>query len=608
MPSDQRDGSDGRDLLAPLGTLVALALPFFAFTVASGDAAREVKVAAQAGGAVLVLLGLALGARRRDAATLPGGSRAARLVRLALAAFLALFAASFAASLARGLDPFGALPLLPALALFAWGASRDGESSAARALSVLVASGAATGLLAALQRFGGVLRLPIEAPESRFLATALIGNPGDVGAALVVPALLAAASLARGERVALSGVALASCLAGLAAAATLAPVVAFAAGVAVLVARDPRRRLLPASAAAVAAVAILAAGGVLSRAAQKAAAGDVGTLTTQRDIGVLSALESIRSHPLVGVGPGGFASDFVRARLAAEGRARRRLVHLSTSAHFDNAHSDPLTAAAEAGLPAALAVAVALSALLAGLLGAARREATAPPPDLLPAEALLAGLAAVLVLSLANFPIQIVPVSGPFAFLAGLAFSRIGGRLPSTRSASARGALALVALLLAAGSTVRLAATLALARSEAEVTAARTATGPDRAGLLDLALADARRAVALRPRRASACLALGSALAARGDVVGAVAEMRRSLALEERAETLLNLGRLAVALGDLETARPYFVRAVWVFPRLLPAVPEAADPEAIAAETARLETALAAGGAPPPLPPDLRSR
>ena len=40
--------------------------------------------------------------------------------------------------------------------------------------------------LAALQRFGGVLRLPVEAPEPRFLATALIGNPGDVGAALVV--------------------------------------------------------------------------------------------------------------------------------------------------------------------------------------------------------------------------------------------------------------------------------------------------------------------------------------------------------------------------------------------------------------------------------------
>jgi hypothetical protein len=84
--------------------------------------------------------------------------------------------------------------------------------------------------------------------------------------------------------------------------------------------------------------------------------------------------------------------------------------------------------------------------------------------------------------------------------------------------------------------------------------------------------------------------------------------MERSAALEERAETLLNLGRLETARGNLEAARPCFVRAVWVFPRLANAIPPAGEPDAVVAETSRLEAALAAGGAPPPLPQRLRPR
>jgi hypothetical protein len=84
--------------------------------------------------------------------------------------------------------------------------------------------------------------------------------------------------------------------------------------------------------------------------------------------------------------------------------------------------------------------------------------------------------------------------------------------------------------------------------------------------------------------------------------------MERSAALEERAETLLNLGRLSIARGDLEGARPFLVRAVWVFPRLADAIPPAGDPDAVVAETRRLEAALPAGGAPPPLPERLRPR
>lgn len=591
-------------LLAPLGTLAAFALPFFVLSSASAEATRELKLAASSAGAVLVLLGLALSL---PAPAMTARSGAGRATCPLLALFLVLFGVSFLSGALRGRDPFDALPLLPALALFAWGATREGGETARRALSVLVACGAATGLLAALQRFAGWLRLPVEAPEPRFFATALIGNPGDVGASLVVPALLAASALARGRRSPATVAALAACLAGLAAAATLAPLAAFAAGSAVLLALDLRRRLLPALGVGVVALALLLAAGVLQRAAGKLASGDVATLTTQRDIGVLAALESIRSRPFLGVGPGGFSGDFVRARLAAEERIGRRLVHLSGSAHFDNAHSDPLTTAAEAGLPAAIALAVAIAVLLAGLHAAARRERRAPPRAAVPAEALLACLAAVLVLSLANFPIQITPVSGPFAFLAGLSFARAGGGLAPRRSA-ATATFAALALLLAAGGAVRFAAARALARAEATLVAARAATGTERADLLARAHGDARRAVALRPRHGRSHLALGSVLAARADVEGAVASMERSLALEERAETLLNLGRLAVARGDLEGARPLFLRAVWVHPRLASAIPPAGGPDAVVAEAKDLEAALASGGKAPPLPERLRRR
>ncbi|MBK9088586.1 MAG: O-antigen ligase family protein [Holophagales bacterium] len=607
MQSSEREHSGGAlELLAPVGSLVALAIPYFVLVLASAEATREAKLAAQAAGALLVLLGLAFGSRAPEERT--AWSRSARSTGTALAVALALFLASFASGLLHDRDPLDALPLVPALALLAWGATAAGEAAARRALSLLVGCGAVTGLLATLQRFAGLFRLPVEAPEPRFYATAWIGNPGDVGAALVIPALLAASSLARGPRRVASGAALVACVAGLASAGTLAPLAAFASGAVLIVALDLRRRLLPAVLAGAAVLALLAGAGVISRAAEKLASGDIAKLTTQRDIGILSALETIRAHPLLGAGPGSFASDFVRARLAAEQRTGRRLVHRSSSAHFDNAHCDPLTVAAEAGVPAALALATAMGALLAGLLGAARREGRGPSGDRVPAETLLTALVAILVLSLANFPIQIVPVSGPFALLAGLALARTGGRLVPPARPAAKAVLVAGALLLGAGATLRLAAGLALARAETAMKVASAAAGAERRELASFALENARRAVGLRPRLATAHLALGSARAALADVDGAVAAMERSLALEERAETQLNLGRLALAKGDGVTARACFVRAVWLFPKLAAAIPPAGEPDAVVAETARLEAALPAGGSPPPLPGPLRPR
>ena len=591
-------------LVGPVGALAAVALPYFLISLPSAEATRELKLAGQAGGAVLVLLGIAFGSRFVRAGRPP----AARICAFAFGTFLALFGLSFAAGALRGRDPFDVVPLASALALFAWGASEDGRTSSGRALGVLVACGAVTGLLAALQRFGGLFRLPVEAPEPRFLATALIGNPGDVGASLVLPSLLALASIVRGRSRLHAGLALLAGLSGLAAASTIAPVAAFGAGALFLVAFDFRRRLLPAAVIGAVAIALLAGAGFFARTAKKLAAGDVSTLTTQRDIGFLASVESIRSRPLLGTGPGGFASDFVRSRIAAEERHGRRLVHASSSAHFDNAHCDYLTVAAEAGVPAALALLAALVALLASLLSAAARERDAPLAGEVPAEALFAGLASILVLAIANFPVQIVPVSGPFALLAGLAFARGGGAVARGAGAGATAGLAAGALLLAAAGGTRLAASRCLVRAEGALATARSASGSDRDALLDEAGAAARCAVALRPRSSRASLAAGSVLAARADLPGAVAEMERSRAREERAETLLNLGRLAVATGRPDEARAFFLRAAWIQPRLVSQIPPAGEPDAVREDVARIEAALARGAKAPPAPPPLRPR
>ncbi|MDL1950833.1 hypothetical protein FBQ97_13610 [Acidobacteria bacterium ACD] len=75
-----------------------------------------------------------------------------------------------------------------------------------------------------------------------------------------------------------------------------------------------------------------------------------------------------------------------------------------------------------------------------------------------------------------------------------------------------------------------------------------------------------------------------------------------SLRLEERGETDLNLGRLALESGDERTATALFVRAVWILPSLLADVPEDAGRAAIELEVREREAALTRGTPAPRLP------
>ena len=538
-----------------------------------------------------------------------GRGRAARVAVLGLLGALLLALLSAFAN-ADVVDPLVAAAVLSPLALLLAGSSEAGAQVVPAAAATLMAAGAFTGALAALQRWAGLFRLPLEAPEPRFFAAGLIGNAGDVGMALVVPSLLLFAAAASpdlpGRGRMLAAASLAPTLLGLLATESVGPAIAFGGGAVVFAALDFRRRRL-ALVALLAAACLAPATGAGRRFLVKLdelRRGDLAAAMTQRDIGLYAAREMVLQHALLGVGPGAFSNRFIPARLAAEERTRRRLVHTSGSAHFDNAHCEPVTLAAEAGLPAALAAAAAAVALFAGLL--ARRRIEPSPPGASP-DALFAALFAVALLGFADFPLRIAVASGPAAFLAGVGLRRAAGGegTPASPAHGARALLAALGLLLAALAAVRSLATLAQAQGEnllQDAASAPEGAAAERAELLSAAGARLGKAIALRPRSATALLAMGSVHALRGERESAYAVYARSLRLEERAESDLNLGRAALSLGRTDEAQGLFRRAVWIQPRLLDSLPAEVDRERLAAQIDAAAKALPRGGRAPALP------
>ena len=530
-------------------------------------------------GAALVLWGVA---SQRESAP-----RAGRGVRVAVLSLLALVAISGALAWRR-FDPLDLVPVIAAGALLLGGVSSSGAAISRRALGALMVAGVVTGALAAGQRFLGFWSPPVDAAEPRFKATAFMGNPGYVGAALVLPALLLWMRLwserTPPRRRLLFAAGLVAVLAGLGASETVTALAAVAAGLATHLVLGFRRRWRIFLAGVVLAAIVSGATGLLGRVGAKLRdlrSGDLAAASTQRDIGLLAALEMIRSRPVFGVGPGGYEAAFVPARLAAEERARRRLVHLSESAHFENAHSEPVTLAAECGIPAALLAAGLAGLLLAALVKAARRERTEPAHEAPPAETLLVLLAAFAVLSLGTFPLRLPAVVAPAAFVAGLAWRRVWGTEPRPAPRFWRAACIAFALLVAGGAGARAVAVASQSRGERALLGASVVEEgvESRRDLLETARRDLLLSTSLWPRRAVAWIPLASTYRLSGDLDAAWRAEMRSFELEERAETDLNLGGLAARRGDDALARALFVRAVWILPRLRELVPSPFDRE-----------------------------
>ena len=583
------------ELLAPVGVHLALLLPYLVISMASPDSIRESKVLVQGLAAAIALAGLAFD-------SLPDGRRPERLdvPRFLLATSLGS-AAFVAASCVRGLfswtDPLVLVPVGAAAALFAIGVSRQGKDIAGPAFAVLGFAGAFTGILALLQRKAGLFVLPIDAEGARYRAAALIGSPGDVGAALVLPSIVLAAGLMDASRSrtsrALHLAGLGAVLLGIASTEALTPLIAIAAGIVALSAFDLRRRLPILAALAGAGLLAMVAVGATARLGEVAALirhDSVSKVVTERDIGFLASLEMVRSRPVLGEGPGNFSNAFIPARIRAEERVRRRLFHSSGSAHFENAHNEWLTFAAECGLPAACLATVAAAALLFHL---ARRRS----------DTLFCLVLSLAVLGLASFPSRLAVVAGPAAFILGLAFHAIATPAPAGPGTGRFGksiGLAAAALLLAALAAARGLAVVRQGEGEAALRAA-AASPSERPYLLDRARRALVTSVAFRGRCATAWLALGSTYRLDRNLQAARRAFQTSLSLEERAETDLNLGRLEFESGNREVAMDLFRRAVWILPWLGSALPSGVDREALVAETKAIEAALPGGASPPPL-------
>jgi len=260
--------------------------------------------------------------------------------------------------------------------------------------------------------------------DSRLGVTSLAGNPGDLGAYLVLPCLIGLWSLPRlaGRRRIAAAVALFLCLYALVVTQTLAALAALAAGALVYAfGALPRRRLFAGFAAVLilGGVALVAVAPLQTRIAEKVqsiSAGDWNALLTGRLDGWRAALLMWREHPWTGVGHGAYRPEFVPAKLELA-YAGTRFFERHQQPVFANAHNEFLEVGADLGWPGALALAWGL-----GVIGfVALRRAGVESQD----RALLrAGLAALLVLSVAYFPFRIALVAFPALLFLAWGFDR----------------------------------------------------------------------------------------------------------------------------------------------------------------------------------------
>jgi len=476
------------------------------------------------------------------------------------------------------------------------------------ALNALVALAQAAGL----ELFGAV------AITGRTDTGGLLGNEGQLAqltalalVAVVAVAIVAPGAAVRGSLVSL-GVVLAAALVSH---RNLTALVALACGVAIALELTQGRKALVSLGLVVlvlgVAIAIVSPlRGRVVQAAQAASHGDWDAVTTYRLGPWAAGLEMVRERPLTGFGPGTFGAEFTAHRLDAELRHERRFTIPVLTSSFGEAHSEYLQAAAEAGIPAALAVVGALGALLAGLVGLTR-----DPQDGRRAEAivLVAFLGAGMVAALMWFPLQRAITALPLLLAAGRGWALLESRAaPAAGRVAVSGGhrgLAIVTVLVLGAALVPELSRYAAERRLAAATQAIAAVAaggrvvPAEAPTLDRLGAVARATAAANPSDTRGLVAAGTAALVAGKPGAARSEYRAALARGERAEIDLNLARAFALDGRREQAEAALLRAAWLSPVLLATLPSA-DQSRIGATIAEWTDRLTRGAltAPPPLP------
>ncbi len=559
-------------------------VPPFVLAPEAAESFREPKLMASEWLALAALACLAWGLRRAGTVRL-ADLWALPASRLALPALLV--ATAGLAFTRHPLHARGALIDLwiGAAALVGWSAAVP-SPRLERLLRGLLWPAAALAVIAVLQYHD--LWQPLQfltlAPASRLAVTSLAGNPGDLAAYLVLPALIAQESLRRKEPAAAgTALALAVCVYAIFLTQTLAAVAALLAGSVLLWGSRLPRRLAPALAGAgllAAALLVLAVPPLRQRVALKlfqATHGDWNEVLTGRLDGWRAAVWMIGHHPLAGVGPGGYLPEFVPAKLALLDRGARFAPDPTLSV-FANAHDEFLTAGAEWGIPGLAAVGWGLWVLL----GTLRR--------LPPGERVLAGAgtAALTVLALVDFPFHVALVAYPaLLFLSWVLRRPDGGEEEESRQGGLPAAplaalLAGVLVLALLAQTVRwrdLALAGRLLGTVKALSLAMSGSGQAPPRLVAQNLEELRRAQPLDP------VEVGIPIARGGQYLfflhrpeEAAGSYREALALEPHPEAYMGLGKALWMAGRLEEARESLQRAVRLSPSLAQELPAAGAP------------------------------
>jgi O-antigen ligase len=270
--------------------------------------------------------------------------------------------------------------------------------------------------------------------DKRLAVTSTAGNPGDLGAYLVLPCLIAQWILARGPLAGSStgrwrrwGAVLFLIIGfyALALTQTLAALAALVVGSLFLWAGVlPGRRvaMVLGGGAVLVLVLVLVVAPLRTRVTAKASQalqGDWNSVLTGRLDGWRAAVWMLREHPWAGVGQGAFRPEFVPAKLALLDRGVQFYAEQMQPV-FANAHNEYLEAGADWGIPGLLSLGWAFWILVAAVRGRFGSERALAA----------AGLAALAVLSLAAFPFRIALVGYPaLLFLAWVLRPRAGERM-----------------------------------------------------------------------------------------------------------------------------------------------------------------------------------
>ena len=321
---------------------------------------------------------------------------------LVAAAILGAFSVAFSPHRHVAIDAARMIVLVaPALVLAASLEPHDWRT----VIDIFVGAAVLNAVLSLMQHAGMIRLFNYATVGGRKNTSAMFGNDGVLALVLTVAASAAAASLMEKER--RSPLRIAALIILVVAAIlnrNLTSLVALAAVAAFLTVRRFRvekKFVIGSLAMVLIAIALIRfVAPTSARFARFAGVTDVATvdrLLSYRFGPWAASLEMIADRPLLGYGPGTFASEFMTHRLEAEKRWRTRLENpFLPSGAYGEAHNDSLQLAAEWGVPATLALGAALAILL---ISAMRAE----DPDLaIPAAILLC----LVVASLSWFPLQ----------------------------------------------------------------------------------------------------------------------------------------------------------------------------------------------------------